>query len=96
MSRCSHIFLLLVIGVDHNRDLWLHHGASLGPHSTSSAFPKAQSSKGKRKVSSKSNPIADLFNACLRDEIEEAIGRFLFSNGIPLHVTHSPYYKDMV
>ena len=31
-----------------------------------------------------------------RDDIDDAIGRFLFANGIAFHVAHSPYYKEMV
>lgn len=59
-------------------------------------MPKAHSSKGKRKVPSESNPIVDLFNALLKDKIGEGIDIFLCSNGIPLHVTWSPYYKEMM
>lgn len=30
------------------------------------------------------------------DDIDDSIGNFLFLNGIPFHVSHSPYYKEMV
>jgi hypothetical protein len=30
------------------------------------------------------------------DDTNDAIGKFIFANGIPFHVSHSPYYKEMV
>ncbi|XP_059072621.1 uncharacterized protein LOC131873636 [Cryptomeria japonica] len=52
---------------------------------------------GKRKLHTpQSNPIADMFNVQLRDEIDESIGNFFFANGIPFHVSRSPYYRKMI
>jgi len=30
------------------------------------------------------------------DDIDDVIGKFLFANDIPFHVSHFPYYKEMV
>ena len=40
--------------------------------------------------------IAGMYSKLNRDDTNDAIGRFLFSNGITFHVSHSPYYKEMV
>jgi hypothetical protein len=40
--------------------------------------------------------IAGMYSKLNRDDTDDAIGKFLFSNGIPFHVSHSPYYKEMV
>ena len=37
-----------------------------------------------------------MYNALDRDDTDDAIGKFLFANGIPFHVVCSPYYKEMV
>jgi hypothetical protein len=40
--------------------------------------------------------IAGMYSKLNCDDTDDAIGKFLFSNGIPFHVSRSPYYKDMV
>jgi len=37
-----------------------------------------------------------MYNVLDRDDTYDAIGRFIFANGIPFHVVRSPYYKEMV
>jgi hypothetical protein len=66
------------------------------PGSSSSAH--AREGRGKRKLQSQtqSNPISNLFNMQLKDDIDDAIGKFFFANGIPFHVARSPYYKEMI
>lgn len=36
-----------------------------------------------------------MYNVIDQDDIDDAIGRFLFANGIPFHVL-TPYYKELV
>jgi hypothetical protein len=40
--------------------------------------------------------ISGMYSKMNYVDTNDAIGKFLFSNGIPFHVSHSPYYKDMV
>ena len=40
--------------------------------------------------------ITGMYGKLDRDDIDDAVGRFLFANGIPFHVSRSPYYKEMV
>jgi hypothetical protein len=40
--------------------------------------------------------IAGMYNKLNCDDTDDTIGKFLFSNGIPFHVSRSPYYKEMV
>ena len=40
--------------------------------------------------------VSGMYNALDRDDTSDAIGKFLFANGIPFHVVRSPYYKEMV
>ena len=40
--------------------------------------------------------ITGMYNVDKRDRADGAIGRFIFANGIPFHVSRSPYYKEMV
>lgn len=57
---------------------------------------RAEDSKRKRKVTcDASNPLVELLNVQVKDEANDAIGKF-FANGIPFHVTRSPYYKEAI
>ena len=57
----------------------------------------ASSSKRKDARSSAIGPtIIGMYSKLNRDDTDDAIGRFLFANGIPFHVSRSPYYKEMV
>jgi hypothetical protein len=40
--------------------------------------------------------IVNMYNKMNRDNTDDAIGKSFFSNGIPFHVSRSPYYKEMV
>jgi hypothetical protein len=40
--------------------------------------------------------IAGMYSKLNRDDTDDAIGKFMFANGIPFHVSRSPYYKEMV
>jgi hypothetical protein len=40
--------------------------------------------------------IAGMYSKLNRDDTDDAIGKFLFSNDIHFHVSRSPYYKEMV
>ena len=40
--------------------------------------------------------VSGMYNVLDRDDTDDAIGKFLFTNGIPFHVVCSPYYKEMV
>ena len=55
------------------------------------------SSKHKGSCSCALGPtIAGMYSKLNRDDTDDAIGKFLFANGIPFHVSRSPYYKEMV
>ena len=47
-------------------------------------------------TSSKKKDASFMYGKLEHDDIDDAVGRFLFSNGIPFHFSHSPYYKEMV
>ena len=58
-----------------------------------------ETSSSRRKVSRScaiGPTITGMYGKLSRDDTDDAIGKFLFSNGIPFHVTRSPYYKEMV
>lgn len=40
--------------------------------------------------------LAGMYSKLNRDDTDDDIGKFLFANGIPFHVSRSPYYKEMV
>jgi hypothetical protein len=40
--------------------------------------------------------ISGMYNALEYNDINDAINKFIFATGILLHVTLSPYYKEMV
>ena len=57
------------------------------------------SGRGKRKATtsrSGSNPIAHLFNMHARDRLDDVVGDFFFSNGIPIRVAQSPFFARMM
>ena len=39
--------------------------------------------------------ITEMYGKLTREDADDAIGRFIFANGIPFHVARSPYYKEM-
>ena len=41
------------------------------------------------------NTVVELFNMENKDEIDDAIGKFSFSNGTPFHVAHSNLYNKV-
>ena len=58
-----------------------------------------ETSSSRRKVSCScviGPTITGMYGKLSRDDTDDAIGKFLFANGIPFHVTQSPYYKEMV
>lgn len=40
--------------------------------------------------------LAGMYSKLNHDDIDDDIGKFLFANGIPFHVSRSLYYKEMV
>ena len=58
-----------------------------------------ETSSSRRKVSRScaiGPTITGMYGKLSRDDTDDAIGKFLFADGIPFHVTRSPYYKEMV
>lgn len=45
-------------------------------------------------ASPSSQPLVDLFNVQAKDEVDDAISKFFFANGIPFHVACSLYCKE--
>ena len=61
--------------------------------------PSIDTSSSKKKVSRScaiGPTITKMYGKLNREDTNDAIGKFLFANGIPFHVTRSPYYKEMV
>jgi len=40
--------------------------------------------------------LARMYGKLNRDDTNDAIGKIIFANGIPFHVSRSPYYNEMV
>lgn len=57
---------------------------------TSSSKPKGSHSYAEGPT------LAEIHVKLKQDDTYDAIGKFIFSNGIPFHVSRSPYYKEMV
>jgi len=65
------------------------------PHSPADSGISTSKHKGSR--SSVVGPtIVGMYSKQNHDDTDDGIGEFLFANDIPFHVSHSPYYKEMV
>jgi hypothetical protein len=79
-------------------------GKSKGKQSSTNLMPPPSHvgsgislSKYKGSLSCAMGPaIAGMYSKLNRDDTDDLIGKFLFANGIPFHVSRSPYYKEMV
>ena len=56
----------------------------------------SSSKKGSSRSCAIGPTISGMYGRLNRDDTDDAIGKFLFANGIPFHVSRSPYYKEMV
>lgn len=69
----------------------------------STNIPPSSASSKKTKVSTGTSrscamgaTVSRMYNVLNQDNTDDAIGKFLFANGILFHVVRSPYYKEMV
>lgn len=51
--------------------------------------------RSKRPTSFSNEQISKIYNVLHRDEVDDVIGNFFMSNGIPFNVTCYPHYKEM-
>ena len=69
---------------------------NIPPSSASSKKTKVSTGASRSFAMGGTGTVSGMYNILDRDDTDDAIGKFIFANGIPFHVVRSPYYKEMV